>query len=429
MNTAMPNNLFLPSNEPAQAAMRNITATRASNALTQQTQLENQALQQNMQHRMELETVLRTSENPDRAGYEWAKRNDPKLYMDLSKFYLERFVAKLDMDENAAQKELENATGETMLIGERYIAPFKDAAGNPDPAQGLIDKITKRFFQPERADQLAHAREDFERRKQAEEHEYQTGKQIEQQVFQAAENEKLRKSQEKVAGINAAARVAPKTYGPTLPRTIYDDSGKVLGTYWFDPISRTLSPVELPGGQGEVPKGSALTEPKGLGGQAQSIIQNADVSLETINRLEKTVNKLQTGPLRGRGAEFSLRWLGGMGLGGEEIQIRQDMGRLSADQIFGEGGKQLTQTEKQMIGPYVLQQSDELPTILAKLPQLKLRIQQIRQSRFATQPHRTQEVMRDIAEPGSTIPGGAGAPPAAASPAAAPKILKIERVQ
>jgi hypothetical protein len=285
----MPNNLFLPSNEPAQAAMRNITATRASNALTQQTQLENQRLQSDMQRRMELETVLRTSENPERAGYEWAKRNDQKLYTDLSKFYLERFVAKLDMDENAAQKELENATGETMLIGERYIAPFKDAAGNPDPAQGLIDKITKRFFQPDTAEKLAQARMDFERAKQAAEQAYGYGKQEDQQKFEAEQKQLDRESREKNAKIGASARLAR----PRAIQTV-DEEG--------EPVTRFVSAAE--GAEYPMAPTATMREKK----QARTFVGKNIDELEALSRRVITEKQaiVQRAKATGRTAEALL---------------------------------------------------------------------------------------------------------------------------
>lgn len=285
----MPNNLFLPSNEPAQAAMRNITATRASNALTQQNQLENQRLQMDLQRRNELETVLRTSENPERAGYEWAKRNDQKLYTDLSKFYLERFVAKLDMDENAAQKELENATGETMLIGERYIAPFKDAAGNPDPAQGLIDKITKRFFQPDTAEKLAQARMDFERAKQAAEQAYGYGKQEDQQKFEAEQKQLDRESREKNAKIGASARLAR----PRAIQTV-DEEG--------EPVTRFVSAAE--GAEYPMAPTATMREKK----QARTFVGKNIDELEALSRRVITEKQaiVQRAKATGRTAEALL---------------------------------------------------------------------------------------------------------------------------
>lgn len=183
----------------------------------------------------------------------------------------------------------------------------------------------------------------------------------------------------------------PKKYGSMQFVQIFDPKSGLPQNYWVDTVKQTITPA-IPGGR---------TEPREIAGQSQTVIQGADTSLPVLKELENDLKTLDTGPLRGRAAAISLSALGGAGLSKEEVAIRSKLGRLTADQIFGEGGKQLTETEKAMIQPYVVNQTDTVQTALAKIPELRKRIERIRNTRFNMMNPRTRAVHSNIARPGS----------------------------
>lgn len=151
----MGNNLFIPSNEPF---MRGVAAVQDAqlnrNALARQS-MQNQAMSQDLAKRAELEALLRTSQNPERDGYEWAKRNDPNLADKLSTNYIQRFAAKARLDPKNAAMELENATGEKIELGNRYSKlPIEGG-------EAYVDNFSGHVFQPSNAKELAQIRADF----------------------------------------------------------------------------------------------------------------------------------------------------------------------------------------------------------------------------------------------------------------------------
>lgn len=158
----MGQNLFLPSNEPFQRGVEGIqnallTKSRlASAGLDQQQQgMQNQQMAQGMQKRAELEAVLRSSQNPERDGYEWAKRNDPELATKLGANYISRFAQKARLDPKNAAMELENATGERIELGNRYSKlPI-------DGGEAYVDNFSGYVFQPSNAKELAQVRANF----------------------------------------------------------------------------------------------------------------------------------------------------------------------------------------------------------------------------------------------------------------------------
>lgn len=176
-----------------------------------------------------------------------------------------------------------------------------------------------------------------------------------------------------------------KPYGARTVVTLFDKAGKPT-TYFADPVNQTLTPIP----EGE---GTARTEARDVPQGTQTVLQSIDLTLPVMEELKRDFAKLETGPLRGRLASFSMKNLGSAGLGAEEIAIRSKLGRLTADQIFGEGGKQLTGTEKEMLSPYMFQQSDSLEALKAKLPELEKRTQRIKVSRMKMLNPRTKAVM------------------------------------
>ena len=175
----------------------------------QQMGMETQNMARSMQKRAELEALLAQSQNPERDGYEWAKRNDPELANKLAANYVSRFAAKARLDPKNAAMELENATGEKIELGNRF---------SKLPVEGgeaYVDNFSGHVFQPSNAKELADIRNDFATKmqemkgEQARElygarAEADSLKLKQQQEFTASENEKNRQNQIKAAGISQA---------------------------------------------------------------------------------------------------------------------------------------------------------------------------------------------------------------------------------
>lgn len=384
-----------------------------TNALgQQQMSMENQEMQRQMQNRAELEALLTATppEQRERAGLEFLKQRDPEKAAKLQAQYVQRFSQKARIDPKNAAAELENATGEKIELGNRYSKlPIEGG-------EAYVDNLTGHVFQPNTAKEIAQIRADFaaqlETQRQEGRKDLETlkaglkpSKQIERTVDLGNQVEYIytdgttKREPKGMTPGQAAGSGGPKTYGQKQFVTLYENG--IPKNYWVDPVAEKMTPAPVHGGR---------TEPRDIPAASQAIIQSADASLPVLDELERDLKTLDSGPFKGRLQQFSLKNLGGMGLGAQEVAIRTKMGRLTADQIFGEGGKQLTGTEKAMIEPFVVNQLDTLGTAMAKLPELRKRIQRIRQSRISMMNPRTRAAHADIAEPGSS-----SAPPQAES--------------
>src|SRR5262245_53774529 len=77
-----------------------------------QAQISTTKMQDEETKRKQLESLLQTSQNPERDAYDWAVRNDQAMHEKLQTAYLERFKTKVQYDPLGAAEELKKATGE-----------------------------------------------------------------------------------------------------------------------------------------------------------------------------------------------------------------------------------------------------------------------------------------------------------------------------
>lgn len=377
----------------------------------------NQEMQRGLQKRAELEALLRTSPNPERDGYEWAKRNDPDLAGKIGAQYLNRFIQKVTFDPKGAAAELENSTGEKVEMGKRFSKLHFD--GGLDK---YIDNATGQEFVVNDALAVAQVRADMDRNEARIETDPESGQKYQwntktkkydipfggpaaakptnlsdteayadlmaqahkQATGQDATPEQRAKWMKEYR-IQPEVEREPKKYGSMQFVQIYDKDG-LPQHYWVDTVKQTITPA-IAGGR---------TEPRDIAQGSQAVLQGVEITLPVLDELESELSALKTGPVWGRIAAFKLNQLGGAGLGAQESAIRSKLGRLTADQIFGEGGKQLTGTEKAMIEPYVVNQNDTLTTALAKIPELRKRSLRIKQARFSMMNPRTRALHGDM---------------------------------
>jgi len=76
----------------------------------------NQNLQEATAKRHELIQVMQSSDNPERAAYEWSKRNDPEHYAALTKMYFDKMKDQWDIDPEGAVARLNMRTGENIKV-------------------------------------------------------------------------------------------------------------------------------------------------------------------------------------------------------------------------------------------------------------------------------------------------------------------------
>lgn len=390
--------VFIPSNEPFQRGVEGLENALAARQQREQMGLKTQQMQQSMQKRQELDMILQTSENPERDAYEWSKRNDQDLFGKLATLHTDKLKQELPLNPQEALNRFKMATGEEFKYdpssGVMEIPIGEE--GKPPEGFMLISPKGQEYIKAEKplATRAAEAQTMAAAETRGRVSETPLKPQTDMNTSAVELFQKDPDAYKRMRQIDEGVKPPSSPYGQRTIVTLYGEDGKA-NTYWADPVNQKLTPVE----EG---KGLGRTEPRDIPQGSQAVIQSADVALPVVDELEKDLWALDSGPLKGRWAQFSLNSLGGAGLGKKEVAIRTKMGRLSADQLFGEGGKALTTTEKELISPYVIGQTDTLGTAVAKLPELKKRLKTIRNARFNMLSPRTKAVHQDISQPGSS---------------------------
>jgi hypothetical protein len=116
MGSAMYAGQYVPNNRDFQVRMQGLRSAMEAGPRIRQETVRAGEMEAAQAKRIELEQVMRASDNPELAAYKWAERNDPGLYEKLATMQFQQLAQEVQINPDQAVARYNKRTGENFKL-------------------------------------------------------------------------------------------------------------------------------------------------------------------------------------------------------------------------------------------------------------------------------------------------------------------------